>query len=1181
MRRAVLIALFVVSGAAALCYEVAWTRHLVLVFGNTTRAVALLLGAWMLGLALGSEAGGRLADRTKRPAFLYAVFEIAIAAFALAFPLLVDAVRAVYLGIGTSAPPVLFLLAFLVLVIPTFCMGTTLPLLARATVRDAADTGRDIGTLYAANIVGAVAGAGLTGFVLMESAGVLGATQWAAAANAVVGVVGWWMFRGAPASSEDAASAEAPRSAAAPAPEALRLGRAALASAFVAGLVGLAAQVVWTRLLTFFLQGFTWTFSAILTTFLAGLALGGWVFGRVASRAASPARLLVLLHLGVAVAAGGALWALGNHHGMTRDLWETAGSLSQDLQVRHRWMLLMASGVILVVPAFLMGGCFPVASTLFQRGLADLGSRVGRLYAVNTVGCVLGSLVAGFVLQPLLGPAQSAAVVVFVAFAGAVVVAAIGRVRGVVVASVVALAACVAFDVAADPGRPFLLRSHVFAGTKAREVELVSEQHGEVCTVSVVRNVRERYDLLYTDEFEAAGTKPEYRYMRMLAHLPIALAEDPSKTLVICFGTGTTSGSVAAHSAVRELDIVEISDEVLQTADAFRDVNHDVLHGRGRTDLTVRVHVDDGRHHVLRSKERWGVITLEPLMPYTPAAIHFYTEDFYRICADRLAPGGLMCQWIPLQGMSGDDFKKLVSAFVVVYPDSAMFFVDGAVALIGGPQGVTLSWPRVSERLADPRVADDLRTIGFANPARALATYVAGGAGLREFAAGVDPVTDERPVLEFHPIPPGVALPWLGQNLAHMKDLRGALPRIPVDGLDGAGADKAQEELLLSLRSGNHVLDGMLASEVSGFYSRAGKDQQAVDALGHARASYGLAAALDPGNDTARRNRDGVEREWWTLVGHQAMERKEYAAAERAFRRGLEYPALRQADSLWTELAECRNRMEKFEAAVDAACEAVRLHPGGLDARCERAFARAALGDVEGAAHDYLVALRGASPETLPARLRSDAERALAAHPAPPPPRPIADGPPTPRGKLPERALWRIAAGDDRAAFAAAFAGRLEPPTPGADETAALATIRVLELAAPEGVGPGLARWVRSGLSSRVVTAAAEALARTDAAEFCELLGDTTSPQLAPTLAAAAAWVQDRRAVPHLLRLMESPDAGTRRLAHHSLFALVGTRAPGLDTLDTGDGTSAVYRRAVLELRSWWARNMDEVEILR
>jgi spermidine synthase len=173
-RRGLLVLLFVLSGAAALCYEVAWTRHLVLVFGNTTRAVALLLGAYMLGLALGSEVGGRLADRTRRPALLYAAFEIAVAVFALAFPWLVDAARAVYLGLGTSATPVLFVLAFALLVIPTFCMGTTLPLLARATVADPARTGRDVGSLYAANIVGAVLGAGATGFVLMESLGGLG-----------------------------------------------------------------------------------------------------------------------------------------------------------------------------------------------------------------------------------------------------------------------------------------------------------------------------------------------------------------------------------------------------------------------------------------------------------------------------------------------------------------------------------------------------------------------------------------------------------------------------------------------------------------------------------------------------------------------------------------------------------------------------------------------------------------------------------------------------------------------------------------------------------------------------------------------------------------------------------------------------------------------------------------------
>ncbi|MCE9638482.1 MAG: fused MFS/spermidine synthase, partial [Planctomycetes bacterium] len=1140
-----------------------------------------------------------LADRTKRPAFLYAMFELGIAAFALAFPWLVDAVRAVYLGIGTAAPPVLFALAFLLLVIPTFCMGTTLPLLARATVADAKDTGRDIGFLYSMNIVGAVLGAAGTGFVLMESQGVLGATRWAAAVNAVVGIVGWLAFRGVGTS---AAATAAPAATASPA---TRAQRAALVAAFASGFVGLAAQVTWTRLLTFSLQGFTWTFSAILATFLAGLALGGAVFGRMASASKDPARLLGRLQIAVGVACAGVLLGMNEHHELTRTLWGVAGGMTQDLGARHRAMLVLAAGAILFVPAFLMGGAFPVATALYQRGLGDLGSRIGRLYAVNTVGCVLGSLLAGFVLQPLVGPAISAAIVAGLATVAGVVVLRMGSERstwrfvGFAEIGVVATFALVA---AAGPNVPFILRSHVFAGDRAREVELVDEHHGQVCTVSVVRNTRERFDLLYTDEFEAAGTKPEYRYMRMLAHLPVALARDPSRTLVICFGTGTTSGSVATHSDVKTLDIVEISPEVLAAAYRFKDVNKDVLHGAGRSDLDVRVHVDDGRHFVLRSEERWGVISLEPLMPYTPAAIHFYTEDFYRTCAPRLAPGGLMCQWIPLQGMSGDDFRKLVAAFVAVFPESAMFFVDGAVALVGGPDGVELSWARVAQRLSDPRVADDLRSVGFADPARSLATFVAGGEKLRAFVKDDAAVTDERPVLEFHPIPPNTALPWLGQNIVQMRDLRAGYEHLPVDVTGAADGDRAAEALFLALRSGNHVLDGMVHVETSSYLTRLGRKEDAFAELQSARDSYARAVALDPGNETARRSWEGLEREWWTILGGVAIDKGDFAQAEKHILRALEFRGQRQQDVAWTRLAEARNGAKKFDGAIEAACEAMRLFPGSVEARAERAFARGSLGDVEGASVDYVhAAIEAVRPATvsadargeatldaLPMRFRSDAERAWGAYGTwlfaarvkgrfILPRMQVEDAlKGTLPGKLSRRSALRIAAADTSAAK---FRDRLLPT--GLD---ALEAIERIRLAEPAGGADDLVAWLGAPVlgapSDAVRRAAAEALVEIDPARTVDLL-TTAKGSVDLEVVASAARAKDRRVVRPLIRLLRSDDYVVRTAAHRALFALTRGEAPHLATLDTSLGGTTDYRRACLDVESWWAREEDRFELGR
>ncbi len=880
--------LFFLSGATALAYEVAWTRHLVLVFGNTTRAVALILAAYMLGLALGAEVGGRVADRTRRPGLLYGAAEALIGLYALAFPALVAGVRALYLSMESAATPLLFVGAFVLLLVPTFLMGATLPLLVRATVDDPTRTGAAVGRLYGANLLGAVVGTMATGFWLMEAAGVMGATRWAAGVNVAIAVAAGVMWRrgGVPLVAkpiEEPTAGTVPLRA-----DALRgmdpPAQAALVAVFAGGFVGLAAEVLWTRLLTFTLQGFTYTFSAMLATFLLGLALGGLVFGARAAKTEHPERTLARLMLAIGVAAAAVLVAMTFHYPLTAKLWRLVDSMNPKggLQGKHIVQLLLASAVVMLPPAFLMGGVFPLAAAAYRRGLGDLGARIGRLYAVNTIGCVLGSLVAGFLLAPLLGLTWSAAAMSFAALAaGAVLLARNGETspRRWTIA-IVAAAASAALLVVARPDVPFLTRSHVFAGEKARENVLVDSRSGQVCQVSVVANERERYSLLYTDEFEAAGTKPEYRYMRLLAHLPVAIAQDPSRVLVICFGTGTTAGSVSTHAAVKRLDIVEISPEVLAVADSFRAVNHDVLHGAGRGDLDVAVHVDDGRNFVLRSRESWGVITLEPLMPYTPAAIHLYTQDFYRECAPRLAPGGVMCQWIPLQGMSGDDFKKLVAAFTAVFPDSAAFFVDGAVALIGGNEPMKLPYAQIAERLGDPAARADLSAVDFDDPVRALATFVAGAEELRAFVDGVEPVTDERPVLEFHPIPPRVLLKHLWENLQAMHALRERYERFPVDLAGVKDADDVDARLYVALRAGKHLLAGAVAMEESGLLARAGDRANAMLAIGTARDAYRVALSIDPASAGARRASESLEREWETGRGNAALDANDLVAAE-------------------------------------------------------------------------------------------------------------------------------------------------------------------------------------------------------------------------------------------------------------------------------------------------------------
>ncbi len=1182
MRRTLVLVLFFLSGAAALAYQVSWTRHLVLVFGNTTRAISLILAAYMLGLALGSEVGGRLADRVRRPIVLYAVFEAAIGAFALAFPWLVGVVRGTYLGLGTAASPVLFVGAFVVLLVPTFLMGTTLPLLVRAMVADPRRTGANVGLLYGANTIGAVVGTAVAGFWLIESAGVLGSTRWAAGLNVLIGIGGLLvpllpaaaagLAGAAPPPTEDVAADPG----AAPPRHRRRTAVAALVAVFAGGLVGLAAEVVWTRLLIFFLQGFTYTFSAMLSTFLLGLALGGFVFGRVASRTTRPAVLMGRLQLAVGVAGGGVLLLLTHHFEGTRAIWVFVGDTLgiEALRVRHIVTLVLASAVVLLPPAFLMGGVFPLAAAVFQRGLGDLGARIGRLYAVNTVGAVLGALLAGFVLAPLAGPAWSAVVVAALALvSGAIVLRLAGETgagfRNWTVAGAVALTALI---VAADPRVPFLMRSHVFAGSRARENRLLETREGTVCEVSVVRNVRDDYYLLYTDEFQAAGTKPEYRYMRMLAHLPIALARDPRRALVICWGTGTTAGSVATHPAVKELDIVEISPQVLEVAGYFEDVNRGVLTGAGRDDLDVRVHIDDGRNFVLRSTEQWDVISLEPLMPYTPAAIHFYTEDFYRECAPRLAPGGTMCQWIPLQGLSRAHLRQLVSAFVKVFPGAAMFFVDGAVALIGGNEPLVIDAARVAACMAAPGVREDLAEIGYDDPVRALGTLVAAGDVLAAFG-DVAPMTDEFPTLEFHPIPLNVQLNYLWENIRACGELRRSYDSLPI--LYGDDPDVA-DRYDVALKVGNLVLEGQERLEEAGLLRQLGRGREAGEALAAARRAFSFAVALDPGDPAARRSFAATERVWRTIEADGLLKKGDLDGAERALRSALTYDVETKRDIVPTMLAELLDRAERFEEALRFADDATRLHPMGLLPRAERAYARGALGDAAGAARDYERALAGEPLSTLPARLRADAERVLAVGRLPDArdlgARLEAALAGTGTARVPARLMLAIEATDDPAGFKAYFRDDLRVlADDAADAADRMLSLKRVELAAPEGAAPVLRAVALGASGARLRRAAVAALGTLSPQDLVVLVLAADAPEdVVTAAAAAAARASVDAAAPALLARLRDPRTAVRRAAQRALFALCDGGSTLLGGLDVTLHPSPAYEDAVVRIEAWW-----------
>jgi len=375
-------------------------------------------------------------------------------------------------------------------------------------------------------------------------------------------------------------------------------------------------------------------------------------------------------------------------------------------------------------------------------------------------------LCAGFVLLEHLGMKGTILALCAVGLAAAVVESACGgRARTAVGGGLVGAAALVAGSVAMAPSRPMILHSHVFSGSRGPEHRLVVAREGASGTASVVDNLRTGERFLYTEDFLAAGTGPRYHYMRLLAHLPALLAAERERALVIGFGSGTTVASLATH-AFGAIDVVEIVPEVLEVAPSFAEVNARVL-----DDPRLDVRVGDGRHVLDLTDRAYDVITLEPLMPYTPGAVALYTEDFYRRGRARLTSGGVFCQWIPMHGIRPEHFRMLLRSFFRVFPETAVFVFETSAIVVGAVEDLAVRPDTLAARTAEPDVAADLAVAGYGTWRHLFGSLAADPASLATWLGEGPTMTDDRPVLEFHPLPRRTATTFGSDNLDALLEM--------------------------------------------------------------------------------------------------------------------------------------------------------------------------------------------------------------------------------------------------------------------------------------------------------------------------------------------------------------------------------------------------------------------------
>ncbi len=762
-RRGILLLLFFLSGASGLVYELVWIRQFGTLFGSSVYSAAVVTAIYMCGLGLGAGLTGSWIDRRfgadpVSPLRWYGGFELGIGVLAAATMLLVPllaplAAAAAHYEIGAhgwywlapSGSLVRYGLAALLLLPITLLMGGTLTLLIRYVVADdVSSAGWHVGVLYGVNTAGAALGCLLTDTALVPLLGLRVTQAIAVGMNGIAAAGAWWLARKATVA---AAQAPAPSVRA----DAVRVAWVAIALAF-AGFAAMAMQIVWFRQLISMFAAFRPVFSILLTVILVGIWLGSLLGGRLARRA--PAAPLLALAL-----AGFVLCALTGlslmQHGPS-----TYGVMpSEGVDPFWRWPTLYARLLLqiswVVGPAALLAGAaFPLGNAIVQQSREHVGARAGALYLANTVGGVLGSLVAGFALLPRLGIQTT------VTFVMVCVLAALGALWGAagwralsapgrrvqaVAAVAVVLALC---SWSLLPGQFLLRRSLPLApGASGRGVIALNEGVNE--TIAIVAQTGPKL-LLLTNGHAMSGTGFEsQRYMRAFAHVPMLLQDGVENVMVMCYGVGTTANAILMHPGVKRVDVVELSHDVLLHSDYFSPVN-----GRPLEDPRTQVYVNDARHHLhMLGEETYDLVTGEPPPMTHAGVVNLYTREFFELLRSRLRPDGLVTYWLPLWQVGEASARSMVRAFLDVFPGALLLSGYREELILVGRQGdapLEIDPEALTRRVdAVPGLRDELRSIALDSPAEWVGLLAATTPTLERATRGVSPLRDDHPTLEY------------------------------------------------------------------------------------------------------------------------------------------------------------------------------------------------------------------------------------------------------------------------------------------------------------------------------------------------------------------------------------------------------------------------------------------------
>ena len=749
--------LFFLSGITALTYEIVWTRMLTLVFGHTVFSVSVVLAAFMAGLGFGSYLFGHAIDKlsanstdsSSTALLVYGWIEILIFVSGGLLSLIFANFAEVYSLFHSFLPesPALqnflrVVFSFTLMLIPTTFMGATLPLISKYCVTDDKRIRKQVSLLYALNTLGAAFGCLITGFFLMGAFGVLQTVLMAATGNLIIGISALSIYK----ENGGIVKFSLPK---------IRLPRMGwspeqkfwMGISFICGFTALAYEVLWTRLLVFSIASTVYSFSMMLTVFLLGIFLGSLLLIPFSSKIKNSHTILMVLQGGIGI------YVIGSIYGIESILSPPWNAYNLGNPAMAFWNYFRDSAALMLVPTLLLGMCFPLLIQLIANKHENIGQATGQIYAANTMGAIFGSLFSGFLFLPHFGSQASLALLATINLFIMVLLFRTSdyltlTIRKAMTMVFVALILFINMSIPNDLFNSFFMRD---SAGKRNINKLIYFEEGLSDTVAVFKDEYGLLDpsakrLITNGISMSASNMIATRYMKLFAHVPILLVDKPDDVLVVCFGTGQTTGAAGIHPRVKTVDSLELSSSVINAGKMFADQNHDVL-----SNPKVNFVIQDGRNHLLTTHKFYDVITSEPPPPRTAFTVNLYTKEYYELQKRKLKPGGISAQWIPLHSQGEEEVAMHFKTFQSVFPYTMGWLsVANEILIIGSDQPIKIDFNKLNERLQEPEIKKALKDIEIPDIFSFLSNIWLLNEQVVKLGEGYPLITDNHPAIEFY-----------------------------------------------------------------------------------------------------------------------------------------------------------------------------------------------------------------------------------------------------------------------------------------------------------------------------------------------------------------------------------------------------------------------------------------------